>query len=71
MSEVVQNGVNGILLPEESAIERCLAALRLFVEDREKLLKVSEMAVFAASDMGWAKGCRELANHLISPSSDT
>lgn len=63
-AEVVKDGVNGVLLPQDGAVEGCVAALRRFAADRAAFMALSEGAVAMAADLAWDEGCRALAERL-------
>lgn len=66
-SEVLQDGVNGLLLPQTGAEEACLAGLRRLAADRAALRALSDGAVATAATLDWDDGCRNLAQQLAIP----
>jgi glycosyltransferase involved in cell wall biosynthesis len=62
--EVLRNGVNGILVPDDCAVPDCVAALVALAADRTLLRRLSARALSDQEGHDWIEATRELANRL-------
>ena len=67
VNEAVQDGVNGILLPLDSAVEGCLAAIRRLGADRAELRRLSGAAYQGMQGHDWVAATRALHDRLMRP----
>lgn len=63
--EAVRNGENGVLVPQETAVEACLAALRRFSTDRPALAATADRAATSDLARDWTAATAELAARLL------
>jgi glycosyltransferase involved in cell wall biosynthesis len=70
-AEVVRDGETGILVPDATAAEDCLRALRLLSQDRGALAALSENAYAEAMKRDWKTATAELARKLASSFENT
>lgn len=67
VDEAVQDGVNGILLPLDGAVEGCLAALARLAADRTELRRLSDGAYQGMQGRDWVAATRALHDRLVRP----
>lgn len=63
-AEVVMDGVNGVLVPQEQAVSSTMDALRLLAGNRIELIKLSENGVSKSDYFSWSKSVGCLASVL-------
>ncbi|WP_071796210.1 glycosyltransferase [Natronohydrobacter thiooxidans] len=69
-SEMVQDGVTGVLLPEAQAVPGAVAALRRLSRDRAALRRLSEAGIEVMQSRTWAGNVEELVARLSGSSQE-
>jgi len=63
--EVLRDGETGVLVPQDNAVDKCMAALRRFSQNRPDLAPLAERAVAAGAVRDWTAATADLAAKLI------
>ncbi|GAA5071519.1 glycosyltransferase [Roseibacterium beibuensis] len=64
--EVLRDGETGVLVPQDNAVDECMAALRRFSQNRPDLAPLAERAVAAGAVRDWTAATADLAA-IITP----